>query len=265
MNFKTYGIIGVLIIGLVFVFSLYTVVDVGERAVVVGFGQVKETLAEGFHFVNPLYSVYTYNVRNNKYETVAAAASSDIQKVSISVAVNYNLNEATVGELYSTYGDDYINKIFTQRVQESIKSVSAKYVATDLITKRDDVKAEMKAQLISSMPSVITVTDIAITNIEFSPSFDAAIEAKVTAEQNALKAKNDLARVQFEADQRVAQAKGEAEAIRVQQEAIKGAGGTEYVALKRLEVEKAAIEKWNGALPVSMIPNSAVPFINVTK
>lgn len=232
----------------------FTTIDVGERGVVVGFGQVRGSLTEGIHFVNPLYSVKRFNIRNNKYEATANSASSDIQKVGISVAVNYNINEASVTTLYATYGEDYINKVFLQNVQESVKSVSAQYPATELITKRDEVKGAIKEKLSVTVADVITITDIAITNIDFSKSFDEAIEAKVTAEQNALASKNKLEQTKYEAEQRIAQAKGEAEAIKIQAQAIQSQGGKEYVELQ-------AIAKWNGQLPTTV--TDGVPFINL--
>lgn len=255
---KIVAAVVVIVLGISIITSFWTVVDVGERSVVVGFGQVKETLSEGFHFVNPMYSIHTYNIRNNKYETVANAASSDIQKVTISVAVNYNINENAVAELYTTYSDDYIDKVFTQRVQEAIKSVSAKYQATELVTKREEVKANIKETLLASVPTVISVTDVSITNIEFSPQFDAAIEAKVTAEQNALRAKNELEQTKYEADKRVAQAEGEAKAIEAQAKAIQSSGGKEYVQLKW-------IEKWSGNLPNYMLNDKAGFLMDLSK
>lgn len=244
------------IIGLITLFSATESVDIGERVVVVGYGEIKEVLTEGFHFVNPFYSTYAFDIRNTKYETVANAASEDIQKVSISVVVNYNLNEPSVAEVYKTYGTNYIERIFAQNVQESIKSVSAKYPATELVTKRDEVKSEFKTRLQASMPDVVTITDVAITNVDFSDSFDVSVESKVKAEQDALTAKNKLEQIKYEADQRVAQAEGEAKAIRAQAQAIQSQGGAEYVQLK-------AIEKWNGVLPTQFIPNQTVPFINL--
>jgi len=255
MNTKKYilGAVGGLVLVVIIIIS-FTIINVGERGVVVGFGKVKGVLSEGIHFVNPLYSVKTFNIRNNKYEATANSASSDIQKVSISVAVNYNINEASVATLYATYGEDYINKVFLQNVQESVKSVSAQYPATELITKRDEVKSAIKEKLGLTVVDVITITDIAITNVDFSDSFDAAIEAKVTAEQNALASKNKLEQTKYEAEQRVAQAKGEAEAIKIQAAAIQSQGGKEYVELQ-------AIAKWNGVLPTTV--TDGVPFINI--
>ena len=242
--FKILGIVGSIGIVLVMLFSFWTVVNVGERGVVVGFGKVKTTLSEGFHFINPLYHVYTFNIRNNKYETTASSASADIQQAQVTVAVNYNVDESKVAEIYSTYGEDYINKIFTQNVQEAVKSSTAKYSASELITKREQVKSDIKNLLIGKVSDVIIVTDVSITNVDFSDSFDQAVEAKVKAEQEALQAKATLEK-----------SKLESEAIRIQAEAIKNAGGEEYVRLK-------AIEKWNGILPTT-IAGQTIPFINV--
>jgi regulator of protease activity HflC (stomatin/prohibitin superfamily) len=83
---------------------------------------------------------------------------------------------------------------------------------------------------------------MSIVNFDFSESFNTAIEAKVTAEQNALAARNKLEQVKFEADQRIAQAQGEAEAIKIQASAIEAQGGAAYIQLQ-------AIKQWNGQLP----------------
>jgi regulator of protease activity HflC (stomatin/prohibitin superfamily) len=105
----------------------------------------------------------------------------------------------------------------------------------------------------------IVVDQVNITNFDFSQSFNAAIEAKVTAEQSALAAKNKLEQVKFEAEQRVTQAKGEAEAIKIQAAAIQAQGGQEYVSLKW-------VEKWNGALPTTQLGNSGfTPLISISK
>jgi len=84
------------------------------------------------------------------------------------------------------------------------------------------------------------VEDFSIVNFDFSKSFNEAIEAKVTAEQNALASKNKLAQVQYEAQQSVEKAKGEAEAIRIQSSALQSNP-------QILQLE--AIRKWDGKMP----------------
>jgi regulator of protease activity HflC (stomatin/prohibitin superfamily) len=237
----TLGAIGVIVILLLG--TSMTTIDVGERGLVIGFGQTKEVLAQGFHFVNPFYSVRTFNIRNNKYEATANSASSDLQQASISVAVNFNIDESKIVDIYTTYGENYMDRIFVQNVQEAVKSVSAKYTASELITKREQVKADIKSKMQDMTANVVIITDVAITNVDFSDSFDAAIESKVKADQQAL-----------EAEAQLRTSKLQSEAIRVQADAIKNAGGEEYV---RLE----AIKKWNGVLPTTV--GGAVPFINI--
>lgn len=225
-----------IIIGL----NCFTTVDVGESVVVTGFGNIKGTLSQGVHAINPFYSTHTFNLRNNKYETVANSATADIQKADISVTVNYNIEESKVAEIYQTYGNDFMGKVFAQNVQEAVKSASAHYTASELVTKRDELKATVKDLITKKMPNIITVTDVAITNVDFSDSFDQSVEAKVRAEQEALTAKANLEKKRYEA-----------EAIKAQAEAINHAGGAEYVQLKW-------IEKWDGKLPTTQTGNGAL-------
>lgn len=235
------GVISVIIVFLLTISA--TTIDVGERGLVLGYGQTKGVLSQGFHWVNPFYSVEVFNIRNNKYEAVANSASSDLQRADISVAVNFNIDESKITDIYTNYGVNFMDRIFVQNVQEAVKSVSAKYTASELITKRELVKSDIKSKLQEMTSSVVIITDVAITNVDFSDSFDQAIESKVKADQQAL-----------EAEAQLRTSKLQSEAIRVQADAIKNAGGEEYVRLK-------AIEKWNGVLPTTV--GGAVPFINV--
>ena len=143
-------------------------------------------------------------------------------------------------------------------IREVIKSQAALYTAEELVTKRAEFSNKVSAMLSEKIGSKDSVFErLNITNFQFSESFSKAIEAKVTAEQNALAAKNKLEQVKFEAEQRVAEAKGEAEAIKIQAQAIQAQGGKEYVNLKW-------VEKWNGILPTTILGDS-VPMININK
>jgi regulator of protease activity HflC (stomatin/prohibitin superfamily) len=145
--------------------------------------------------------------------------------------------------------------VIAPRIQEIVKAVIARFSAEELLVRRDVVKSEIANGLRQSLTQYnVVVEDIQITNFSFSQAFDEAIEAKQTAEQNALKAKNDLERIRVEAEQKIAMAQAEAEAIRIQAQAIKEQGGEAYVRMK-------AIEKWNGVLP--QVSGGATPFINL--
>jgi regulator of protease activity HflC (stomatin/prohibitin superfamily) len=103
----------------------------------------------------------------------------------------------------------------------------------------------------------ILVDDFSIVNFKFSQVFEQAIEAKQTAEQLALKAQRDLERIKIEADQKVASARAEAEALRLQKENVT----PQLIKLRQIEASIKAIEKWDGHLP--KINSGAVPFIDV--
>lgn len=240
------------------VLSFYTV-DAGERAIVLQWGSVINVSDDGIHFKIPyIQSTKTVDVRTRKAHAPAEAASSDLQRVVTEVALNYHLDPNKLAEIYTRSGMDVEGTLIDPRIQEVVKAVAAKYQADKLLQHREAVKSDIESMLkLSLSPYNIIVEAVQITNFKFSEQYDAAIEAKQTAEQNAQKAKNDLERIKVEAEQKIATARAEAEAIRIQAEAIKAQGGAEYVQLK-------AIEKWDGKLP-TYNGNGAVPFVNINK
>lgn len=238
--------------------SFYTV-DAGERAIVLQWGSVVKTTGDGIHFKIPyIQGTEVVDVRTRKAHAPASAASADLQRVETEVALNYHLDPNKVAAIYTKTGLDVESSLIDPRIQEVVKAVSAKYQADKLLQQREAVKSEIESMLkLSLNPYNIIVEAVQITNFKFSEQYDAAIEAKQTAEQNAQKAKNDLDRIKVEAEQKVATARAEAEAIRIQADAIRAQGGAEYVQLK-------AIEKWDGKLP-TYSGNGAVPFVNINK
>jgi regulator of protease activity HflC (stomatin/prohibitin superfamily) len=107
-------------------------------------------------------------------------------------------------------------------------------------------------------PFNIDVSGVSLVNFGFSADYQKAIESKVIATQNKLKAEQDLERIKVEAASRVAQAKGEAEAISIQATAIQSNGGANYVALQW-------IEKWDGKLPDTMVGADTKTLMSIGK
>jgi regulator of protease activity HflC (stomatin/prohibitin superfamily) len=259
------GVVGVVAIALLLILNPFAQVGAGERGVVLEWGAFTgKVLEPGLHFVMPIsQDVKTMDVQTQTIsfdgDNSLSAASNDLQDVKIAVIANYHVNPDKVGEIYKQYGVSFEGNILSPIVREAVKSVSANYTAEQLVTKRAEFSDKVATILGEKLAERdVTLERLNIVNLNFSDSFNKAIEAKVTAEQDALAAKNKLQQVQFEADQRVAQAKGEAEAIKIQAEAITQQGGQAYVDLQ-------AIKKWNGELPNTMLPGGAVPFINLTK
>lgn len=253
-------IVGHVLLGIIVLtvfFGSFVVVSAGERGVVLQLGKVVGVMDNGFHFKIPFVQhVQTLTVQTQKEQIDATAASQDLQDVTTTFAVNYNLKPNEVGQLWQNIGENYKTRIIDPYIQESIKATTAKYTAEQLVTQRERVVQDVQALLSQRLdPEFITVTQVSIVNFKFSGQFEQAIEAKVTAEQNALAAKNKLEQVKYEADQRVAAANGEAKAIAIQAQAITSQGGKEYVNLKW-------VEKWNGQLPTTML-GSNTPLVSI--
>lgn len=239
------GVSLTLVVILFIAFSPFTLINAGHRGVITNFGKVHDVvLGEGFHFISPFWSVNEYDVRTQKIETQADAASRDLQSVSANIALNFRVNPDTVQSLYQQTQGKYEATLIAPAIQESVKAATAQFTADELITKRAEVKEAMAMALRSreSMRYFI-VEDVSIINFAFSESFNASIEKKVTAEQDALASKNKLEQTKYEAEQRVVQAQAEAEAIRIQAQAVTSQGGAEYVKLQWIEAWKAGGSK----------------------
>lgn len=252
-----FGTIILVVIISLLAFSCFYIINAGQRGVLITLGNPSDAIiTEGIHFKVPFVQrVIKMDIKTQKDEVEASSASKDLQTVNAKIAVNYHLESNSAPRIYKEVGVNYVDRILSPAIQESTKAATAQYTAEELITKREQVRETIKQLLIDKMSiRGIVIEDVLITNFDFSKSFNDAIEAKVTAEQNALAAKNKLAQVEYEAQQRVTQAEGEAQAIAIQAKAITAQGGKEYVQLQ-------AIQRWNGILP--QVTGGAMPFINM--
>ena len=224
---KIGSIVGIILIVASILAGSFTTVPAGHRGVVIRFSAVTGSiLNEGLQTKLPFIdSVVRMSVQTEKYETAAASASRDLQDVSTTIALNWRLDPGMAGEVYRTLGLGFIDRIAAPAVQETIKQVTAKYIAEDLILKRETVKDEIQENLSNRLlqRGIITET-VSITEFRFSSTFVAAIEAKVAAEQAVWEARNKLDRVKVEAEQRKAEAIGEADA-----RIAKAEGEAEYI------------------------------------
>lgn len=241
----------------IILFGAVGTIGAGERGVLLQFGAVKERVFdEGLYFKIPLVQrVVTMDVKIQKDEVPASASSKDLQIITSKVAINYHLAPDKVNTVWQSVGKDYNSRIIAPSIQEAVKAVTARFTAEELIIKREDVKDQIKSNLAERLIKThIIVDDINITSFDFSPAFNEAIEAKVTAEQLKLKAERDLERISIEADQRVVEAEGKAKAIRTEAQALTA---------NPQVVELRWIEKWNGETPTYW--GSASPFIGINR
>src|SRR5918994_420609 len=277
------AIIGIIIVAIAVTGSV-KIVEAGYRGVLLSFGAVDTTksLEEGIHFVVPVRdNVVPMEVRTQKITEDAASASKDLQDVRTQVALNYHINPDRAQVLYQQLGPDYANRVITPAIQESVKQVTARFNAEELITKRETVKNQIEEQITTRLAAYNIIVDaISITEFQFSQQFRTAVEAKVQAQQRALQAQNELRRIQIEAQQNEAQAIGEQKANIARAEGIKQSnvlqaeGEAQAITIidQQLRNNPTYLEwlkatKWDGVLPLVTGGGSSgqgnTPFIDI--
>ena len=265
----------VVIVSAVVAFGNATVtIPTGYKGVLLVWGEATQVLPEGLHFINPLGTdVELMNVQIQKAEATEATASEDLQEVTTTVAVNYRLEEAYLLEIYKNFRQDYESRIIAPNIEESLKAATAEYAATELITNREEVKTTFLNILESRVDDFhIEILSVSVTNFQFSPSFTAAIEAKVTAEQKALEAQNKLKQIEYEAQQQVIQAsanatatitiaQAQANATVITANATAEAIQTIQVQLTPEYVQYLVAIGWDGKLPLYWSGNGTMPLL----
>lgn len=233
--------VAVLLIAVMAIASI-TIVPAGHKGVTLNMGAVTgAVMNEGINFKIPfVQNAEIIDVRVKKYESKDnSSASKDLQTIKSSIAVNYRVDQDHVADLYQKIGMSYESTVINPAISECIKSVTSRYTAEELITKRTEVSEEMKKFLQDKLSEkYILVDSFNIINFDFTDAFNTAIEEKQIAEQNALKAKYDLERIKTEAEQAVTKAKGEAEAMKLKNEQI-----------SQNIIYLEFIDKWDGKMP----------------
>lgn len=241
------GIVSLIILFFVFCFRT---VGAGQVGIVTRFGEVNRVAKSGvsLKLPYPIEHITKMEIRVQKEELTATAATSDLQDVNAKLAVNYALDDSTALSVYKTLGTDYQQRVITPAIQESFKSATSGYTAQQLITERNAVKGKAYNSIKQRLDKYgIRMVDLNIVDFSFSAEFSAAIESVQVANQNVAKARQELETTKVDAEKAIASAQGQAEAQRVQQQTL-----TPEL------LQKYAIDKWNGVLPTTLTGGNGV-------
>ncbi|MGH9782381.1 MAG: prohibitin family protein, partial [Candidatus Acidiferrales bacterium] len=216
----------------------FVTVDAGSRGVVLRFGATTgRVLNPGLHFIIPFVeTVQPISVQVQIEKLDSQASSHDLQEVHTQVTLAYWQDPCCVSDIWSELNNDAVARVVVPAIQEAVKANTAHFDAEQLIANRPVVRDGIEGYVRQRLAAHhINVDAVSITDFSFSSQFNTAIEAKVTAAQNALKAENDLKHIQVEAEQKVTQAKAEAEALNVQRTQIT----PELLQLRTIEMMQA--------------------------
>lgn len=282
----------VVLLGASLSFLGFEQVNAGHRGIKLVWGKVaSDSLPEGLYFYNPISTnIVTMDVRLQKKKIKLETYTKDIQQTNMFIAVNYHVDPTNAHTLYQKIGMTYETTLIEPIVLSTVKDVVGKVEADKFINNREIVTEEIKQKLEKSLDgSNIIIQSVSIEDISFSGAFEAAIEAKQIATQEAIKSQNETVRVTEEGKQQViqaraasdsqkAQADADAYAIEVESkakaEAIRQMGLAEAEAIREKSkalaenaslVELTKAEKWNGQLPQNIYGSAPVPFLDVNK
>lgn len=255
------------------VLGIFVTVPTGHTGILTTFGRVEDTTLEaGLHLKSPFQEVIAMDNRTQKQTLDLLCFSSDIQEVSISYSVNYQIRKANAQTIYKTIGKDYYHVVMEPRIQDAVKSVMAKYTAESLIEERDTLSVKI-TEILERELSVynIDVINTAIENMDFSDAFTQAVEEKQVAQQQLLKAQTEQAQLTMEqeaeaqrkeiaataeAEIAVIQAEAEKEVLKIQADAAEYAGQKDAAVNEALAksltdvlLEYYEIKQWDGKLP----------------
>lgn len=271
------------------VFGSWYTIDQTQRGVLLRNGAFVEVVQPGLHFKWPwVETVYKIDMQthNKVYgldpqtsKSSMEAYSADQQPASLRVSVTLHVSPDKVSDMYARFGGDYdaaISRLISPHVYERIKTVFGQYTAQRAITNRGQLNADAAKSLIEaiSYDPVFSIDSAQIEDISFSGEYIKSVEARMQAEVEVARFRQQLEREKVQAEIAVTQANGRASSVVAEATAnaqsIRLKGDAEAQAIQARGdalaknpalVNLVQAERWDGKLPVTMIPGGAVPMI----
>ena len=252
----------VMFICLIFIPCSFYTVDQSQVAVVKSLGKIKETRTAGTYFDFWVLNSHTkYSTKVQEVNIDDIAYSSDAQQMTLNIKFQYQIMPDKIKEITTQYGNlKTLEARITPTVRDRVKTVLSKYTAMGIIEKREAISAEAAKAVTEALCTkfFVTVTSVALTDIEFSEQFETAVEEKMIAEQNALKAEYEneakIAKAEADAKAKILAAEGEAKANALLEKSL-----TDKI------LQEMYIDKWDGKLPTVVAGEEAgimIPSLN---
>jgi regulator of protease activity HflC (stomatin/prohibitin superfamily) len=271
---------GTILLGSTVLFGSWYTIDEGERGVLLRNGAITGTAEPGLGFKMPIIDgVEKISVQTQAsiFENVSTY-SRDQQPANLTISVNYRILPDQVRTIYADYGslEGVVSRLIDRRVLEETKTVFGQYNAVTAIQERGRLNNEIETAIREAVKGPVVIESVQIENIDFSDAYEQSIEARMLAEVEVQKLRQNAEREKVQAEITVTQAQANADAVRAaamaEAEAIKLKGEAEADAIKARGaalannpslIDLTAAEKWNGQLPTTMVPSGAMPFVGV--
>ena len=217
--------------------------------------------------------------------------SFDQQPADLKISVTLRASPDKVSDLYAKFGrlDTAVNQVVSPVVNQQVKVVFGRYTAVKAIQERGPLNSAIKDAIAATLKDdpMLIIESVQLENIEFSANYLHSIEQRMLAEVEVQKLQQNAEREKVQAQITVTQATAKANAVRAEAQAnadatrlngearasnIKITGEAEAAAIEARAralgtnpnlVTLVQAERWNGVLPTTMVPGSAVPFVSV--
>lgn len=282
MNFKQFGVAVFVVIGLLFVstlFGSFYTINEKERGVELRNGKVIGVSEPGLEFKLPFIddvekiSVQTYTMKYDRLQ----AYSKDQQTATVNVSVTFHVPATEVVNLYTKFGDieSMTSRLVSRQVPTQVENVFGQYNAVNAVQNRVKLVADISSAIKGSIVGPVVIDSVQVENIDFSDDYERSIAERMKAEVQVKTREQMLATEQVQAQIAVTQAQAQADSqlakARAEAQAITLRGNAEAEAIKARAaalaqngnlVELVKAERWDGKLPTTMLPNGTVPFLN---
>jgi regulator of protease activity HflC (stomatin/prohibitin superfamily) len=282
------------LVGLTIIFGSWYTIDQTERGVLLRYGAVVDVVQPGLHFKLPWVESVTkidMQTKNFEYQKVNSY-SADQQPADLKISVTLHVTPGKEQEMYARFGGDEaaaVSRLITPHMYQEVKVVFGQYTAQKAITDRGKLNVDAAAALANAIAydPIFTLEGVQIEDINFSPDYIRSVEQRMQAEVQVQQKQQELLQEKIKADIALAQANGRANSVRAEAQAaadatrlngearatiIKVTGEAEAAAIQARAnalganpnlVSLTQAERWNGVLPSTMVPGSAVPFLNI--
>lgn len=232
---KIAKIVSGVFIAFIAIMSSFSIIETGERGVVLRLGEYKYTMNEGLNFKAPFIdSVYKMQIRDKSYNSDVEVSSKDMQTIKISSSLVYSLDSQKVGDIYRRYGNNIESTIIKPTVAEVINATIAQYPIEEFVSKRDEISKKIMGTIRTRLSDIgIDIKSFLITNHDFSDDYNKAIEQKKIAEQAAITAEYNKQKAQLDS-----------EANKYRNEGL-----SKYVLMEKF------LDKWDGHMPKVLTGN----------
>ena len=232
---KIAKIVSGVFIAFIAIMSSFSIIETGERGVVLRLGEYKYTMNEGLNFKAPFIdSVYKMQIRDRSYNSDVEVSSKDMQTIKISSSLVYSLDSQKVGDIYRRYGNNIESTIIKPTVAEVINATIAQYPIEEFVSKRDEISKRIMGTIQTRLSDIgIDIRSFLITNHDFSDDYNKAIEQKKIAEQAAITAEYNKQKAQLDS-----------EANKYRNEGL-----SKYVLMEKF------LDKWDGHMPKVLTGN----------